>query len=170
MCQYWQQSYLFPMSCLCLNIRGLFLGCAAVSWHHQWTWCWAGRGIHTQRPYWWEWRSTAGRVTEGPHLLAAQLADIKTRFILPTTTPKQTYEIFLTVCHVSMNFHYDPDCPSRAFEIIILLTIFANCVALAVFLPMPEEDSNNTNASLVSVKKTHFTKHQEETPSRFMGS
>ncbi|GLD75330.1 dihydropyridine-sensitive L-type skeletal muscle calcium channel subunit alpha-1-like protein [Lates japonicus] len=36
----------------------------------------------------------------------------------------------------------------KTFEIIILLTIFANCVALAVFLPMPEEDSNNTNSSL----------------------
>lgn len=41
--------------------------------------------------------------------------------------------------------------PLRTFEIIILLTIFANCVALAVFLPMPEEDSNNTNSSLVSI-------------------
>ncbi|XP_056895578.1 dihydropyridine-sensitive L-type skeletal muscle calcium channel subunit alpha-1-like [Takifugu flavidus] len=40
----------------------------------------------------------------------------------------------------------------KAFEIIILLTIFANCVALAVFLPMPEEDSNNTNASLESLE------------------
>ncbi|KAJ0064214.1 hypothetical protein NL108_001542, partial [Boleophthalmus pectinirostris] len=38
------------------------------------------------------------------------------------------------------------------FEIIILLTIFANCVALAVFLPMPEEDSNNTNSSLESLE------------------
>lgn len=41
--------------------------------------------------------------------------------------------------------------PIRTFEIIILLTIFANCVALAVFLPMPEEDTNNTNSSLVSI-------------------
>lgn len=41
--------------------------------------------------------------------------------------------------------------PSRTFEIIILLTIFANCIALAVFLPMPEEDSNNTNTNLVSM-------------------
>ncbi|XP_035239389.1 dihydropyridine-sensitive L-type skeletal muscle calcium channel subunit alpha-1-like isoform X1 [Anguilla anguilla] len=36
----------------------------------------------------------------------------------------------------------------KPFEIIILLTIFANCVALAVFLPMPEEDTNNTNSNL----------------------
>ncbi|KAI5607630.1 calcium channel, voltage-dependent, L type, alpha 1S subunit, a isoform X1, partial [Silurus asotus] len=36
------------------------------------------------------------------------------------------------------------------FEIIILLTIFANCVALAVFMPMPEEDTNNTNSNLVT--------------------
>ncbi|CAL8402589.1 unnamed protein product, partial [Gadus morhua 'NCC'] len=36
----------------------------------------------------------------------------------------------------------------KPFEIIILLAIFANCVALAVYLPMPEEDSNNTNSNL----------------------
>uniref|UniRef100_A0A674C7H1 Voltage-dependent L-type calcium channel subunit alpha n=1 Tax=Salmo trutta TaxID=8032 RepID=A0A674C7H1_SALTR len=40
----------------------------------------------------------------------------------------------------------------KPFEIIILLTIFANCVALAVFLPMPEEDSNNTNSNLESLE------------------
>uniref|UniRef100_A0A7N8Y2I5 Voltage-dependent L-type calcium channel subunit alpha n=1 Tax=Mastacembelus armatus TaxID=205130 RepID=A0A7N8Y2I5_9TELE len=42
--------------------------------------------------------------------------------------------------------------PSRTFEIVILLTIFANCIALAVFLPMPEEDTNNTNSSLESLE------------------
>lgn len=41
--------------------------------------------------------------------------------------------------------------PPRPFEIIILLAIFANCVALAVYLPMPEEDSNNTNSNLVGL-------------------
>ncbi|KAL1020919.1 hypothetical protein UPYG_G00006400 [Umbra pygmaea] len=40
----------------------------------------------------------------------------------------------------------------KPFEIIILLTIFANCVALAVFLPMPEEDNNTTNTSLESLE------------------
>ncbi|KAJ8260254.1 hypothetical protein GJAV_G00178840 [Gymnothorax javanicus] len=40
----------------------------------------------------------------------------------------------------------------KPFEIIILLTIFANCVALAVFLPMPEEDTNNTNTNLESLE------------------
>uniref|UniRef100_A0A3B3RNA3 Voltage-dependent L-type calcium channel subunit alpha n=1 Tax=Paramormyrops kingsleyae TaxID=1676925 RepID=A0A3B3RNA3_9TELE len=40
----------------------------------------------------------------------------------------------------------------KPFEIIILLTIFANCVALAVFLPMPEEDTNNTNSNLESLE------------------
>uniref|UniRef100_A0A672IF76 Voltage-dependent L-type calcium channel subunit alpha n=1 Tax=Salarias fasciatus TaxID=181472 RepID=A0A672IF76_SALFA len=38
------------------------------------------------------------------------------------------------------------------YPFIILLTIFANCIALAVFLPMPEEDSNNTNSSLESLE------------------
>uniref|UniRef100_A0A674E1Z8 Voltage-dependent L-type calcium channel subunit alpha n=1 Tax=Salmo trutta TaxID=8032 RepID=A0A674E1Z8_SALTR len=40
----------------------------------------------------------------------------------------------------------------KPFEIIILLTIFANCVALAVFLPMPEDDNNATNTSLESLE------------------
>uniref|UniRef100_A0A8B9RLE4 Calcium channel, voltage-dependent, L type, alpha 1S subunit, b n=1 Tax=Astyanax mexicanus TaxID=7994 RepID=A0A8B9RLE4_ASTMX len=40
----------------------------------------------------------------------------------------------------------------KPFEIIILLTIFANCVALAVFLPMPEEDTNYTNTTLESLE------------------
>nr|ACQ57895.1 Dihydropyridine-sensitive L-type skeletal muscle calcium channel subunit alpha-1 [Anoplopoma fimbria] len=40
----------------------------------------------------------------------------------------------------------------KTFKIIILLTIFANCIALAVFLPMPEEDSNNTNINLESLE------------------
>ncbi|KAJ8386907.1 hypothetical protein AAFF_G00165040 [Aldrovandia affinis] len=38
---------------------------------------------------------------------------------------------------------------SRPFEIIILMTIFANCVALAVYIPFPEDDSNATNSNLV---------------------
>ncbi|XP_069595187.1 voltage-dependent L-type calcium channel subunit alpha-1S isoform X2 [Ranitomeya imitator] len=40
----------------------------------------------------------------------------------------------------------------KPFEIIILLTIFANCVALAVFLPMPEDDTNATNVVLEKVE------------------
>ncbi|XP_051508518.1 calcium channel, voltage-dependent, L type, alpha 1S subunit, b [Myxocyprinus asiaticus] len=40
----------------------------------------------------------------------------------------------------------------KPFEIIILLTIFANCVALAVFLPMPEDDTNSTNLTLESLE------------------
>lgn len=40
--------------------------------------------------------------------------------------------------------------PVRPFEIIILMTIFANCVALAVYIPFPEDDSNATNSNLVS--------------------
>ncbi|XP_062855053.1 calcium channel, voltage-dependent, L type, alpha 1S subunit, b [Trichomycterus rosablanca] len=40
----------------------------------------------------------------------------------------------------------------KPFEIIILLSIFANCVALGVFMPMPEEDTNNTNLTLESLE------------------
>ncbi|TSM20246.1 Voltage-dependent L-type calcium channel subunit alpha-1C [Bagarius yarrelli] len=41
---------------------------------------------------------------------------------------------------------------SRPFEIIILMTIFANCVALAVYIPFPEDDSNATNSNLEQVE------------------
>ena len=37
-----------------------------------------------------------------------------------------------------------------AFEFLILITIFANCVALAVYTPYPNSDSNEVNAALVS--------------------
>uniref|UniRef100_A0A8C9TQR0 Voltage-dependent L-type calcium channel subunit alpha n=1 Tax=Scleropages formosus TaxID=113540 RepID=A0A8C9TQR0_SCLFO len=40
----------------------------------------------------------------------------------------------------------------KPFEIIILLTIFANCVALAVYIPFPEDDSNATNSNLERVE------------------
>lgn len=50
---------------------------------------------------------------------------------------------------------YSPD-PSlfsfRTFEYLILLTIFANCVALAIFTPYPYNDSNATNSSLEYVE------------------
>lgn len=39
---------------------------------------------------------------------------------------------------------------SRPFDILILMTIFANCVALGVYIPFPEDDSNVSNHNLVS--------------------
>lgn len=38
----------------------------------------------------------------------------------------------------------------RPFEYLILITIFANCVALAVYTPYPCNDSNTVNGYLVS--------------------
>ncbi|XP_063220472.1 muscle calcium channel subunit alpha-1 isoform X4 [Bacillus rossius redtenbacheri] len=40
----------------------------------------------------------------------------------------------------------------KPFEYLILLTIFANCVALAVYTPYPNSDSNNTNLSLEKIE------------------
>lgn len=37
----------------------------------------------------------------------------------------------------------------KPFEFLILFTIFANCVALAVYTPHPNGDSNQTNSTLV---------------------
>ena len=38
----------------------------------------------------------------------------------------------------------------RPFEYLILVTIFTNCVALAVYKPYPDGDSNDLNMILVS--------------------
>ncbi|MEQ2189262.1 Voltage-dependent L-type calcium channel subunit alpha-1D [Goodea atripinnis] len=40
----------------------------------------------------------------------------------------------------------------RPFDIFILLAIFANCVALGVSKPFPEDDSNSTNHDLEQVE------------------
>uniref|UniRef100_A0A3P9AK90 Voltage-dependent L-type calcium channel subunit alpha n=1 Tax=Esox lucius TaxID=8010 RepID=A0A3P9AK90_ESOLU len=48
-------------------------------------------------------------------------------------------------------------CVFVPFDIFILLAIFANCVALGVSKPFPEEDSNSTNHNLVSLCKVDDT-------------
>ncbi|XP_037090580.1 muscle calcium channel subunit alpha-1-like [Pollicipes pollicipes] len=40
----------------------------------------------------------------------------------------------------------------KPFETLILLTIFANCAALAVYTPYPNGDSNNTNSILERIE------------------
>ncbi|XP_067854838.1 voltage-dependent L-type calcium channel subunit alpha-1D [Heptranchias perlo] len=40
----------------------------------------------------------------------------------------------------------------KPFDIFILIAIFANCVALAVYIPFPEDDSNSTNHDLETVE------------------
>ncbi|XP_058829322.1 muscle calcium channel subunit alpha-1 isoform X3 [Topomyia yanbarensis] len=40
----------------------------------------------------------------------------------------------------------------KPFEYLILITIFANCVALAVYTPFPNSDSNTTNAALEKIE------------------
>ncbi|XP_069101385.1 muscle calcium channel subunit alpha-1-like isoform X11 [Argopecten irradians] len=40
----------------------------------------------------------------------------------------------------------------RPFEYLILLTIFANCVALAIYTPYPNSDSNEVNLALENVE------------------
>ncbi|KAM9326555.1 voltage-dependent L-type calcium channel subunit alpha-1F [Gastrophryne carolinensis] len=40
----------------------------------------------------------------------------------------------------------------KPFDILILMTIFANCVALGVYIPFPEDDSNTANHNLEQVE------------------
>ncbi|CAB0011622.1 unnamed protein product [Nesidiocoris tenuis] len=50
------------------------------------------------------------------------------------------------------HFYALADFPKQPFEYLILLTIFANCVALAVYTPYPYADSNSTNAYLEKIE------------------
>ncbi|XP_073675197.1 voltage-dependent L-type calcium channel subunit alpha-1D [Garra rufa] len=50
---------------------------------------------------------------------------------------------------VEWKYPFAPICP---FDIFILLAIFANCVALGVSKPFPEDDSNATNHNLEQVE------------------
>uniref|UniRef100_A0A8C2KDH3 Voltage-dependent L-type calcium channel subunit alpha n=1 Tax=Cyprinus carpio TaxID=7962 RepID=A0A8C2KDH3_CYPCA len=40
----------------------------------------------------------------------------------------------------------------KPFDVFILIAIFANCMALAVYIPFPEDDSNSTNHDLETVE------------------
>ncbi|XP_016350040.1 voltage-dependent L-type calcium channel subunit alpha-1D-like [Sinocyclocheilus anshuiensis] len=46
----------------------------------------------------------------------------------------------------------------KPFDIFILIAIFANCMALAVYIPFPEDDSNSTNHDLVKQANKRHTK------------
>jgi len=56
----------------------------------------------------------------------------------------EKYDVRVTLLNVSTD---------RPFEYLILVTIFANCVALAVYKPYPDGDSNDLNTILVSRKR-----------------
>ena len=43
-------------------------------------------------------------------------------------------------------------CEWKPFEYLILITIFANCCALAIYTPFPESDSNSINLLLETVE------------------
>lgn len=53
---------------------------------------------------------------------------------------------FILLCHILFSL----TSLLRPFDIFILIAIFANCMALAVYVPFPEDDSNSTNHDLVS--------------------
>uniref|UniRef100_A0A674P904 Voltage-dependent L-type calcium channel subunit alpha n=1 Tax=Takifugu rubripes TaxID=31033 RepID=A0A674P904_TAKRU len=44
----------------------------------------------------------------------------------------------------------------KPFDIFILLSIFANCVALAIYIPFPGDDSNSTNQELITARHSWF--------------
>ena len=64
-----------------------------------------------------------------------------------------TYNEGSCVRCVTVKMHFIPLTPNlKPFDIFILLAIFANCVAMGVTKPYPDDDSNATNHQLVSFK------------------
>ena len=63
--------------------------------------------------------------------------------------------------------HYSLD-QLTAFEFLILITIFANCVALAVYTPYPNSDSNEVNAALVSPPTSFVHSHNMGVDGRYL--
>lgn len=61
---------------------------------------------------------------------------------------------------------------SRPFDIFILIAIFANCMALAVYIPFPQDDSNSTNHDLVStyisITPNSNEPHDRRTPLHYL--
>lgn len=99
--------------------------------------CWALARTGTRRP-----RSTAGRFpapqgSPGLSPPAQELGSPSRGALLPPP------------CEAAPHTRALLNPGARPFETIILLTIFANCVALAVYLPMPEDDNNRLNMGLV---------------------
>ncbi|KAK7878682.1 hypothetical protein WMY93_030518 [Mugilogobius chulae] len=48
------------------------------------------------------------------------------------------------------------------------MTIFANCVALAVYIPFPEDDSNATNSNLQQRRRCHGYGNRRDAPHLFL--
>ena len=53
----------------------------------------------------------------------------------------------------------------KPFEFLILFTILGNCVALAVYTPFPEEDTNEMNLILVREAKKNYFPRSSSFPS-----
>lgn len=66
----------------------------------------------------------------------------------------QSFIIQFILHFFSVNLHSQVLLPLtavlRPFDIFILISIFANCVAMGVTKPYPDDDSNVTNHKLVS--------------------
>ncbi|XP_075298802.1 voltage-dependent L-type calcium channel subunit alpha-1S isoform X2 [Opisthocomus hoazin] len=72
----------------------------------------------------------------------------KSKKAVPPAAPRPARALFCLTLHNPLRKACISIVEWKPFEIIILLTIFANCVALAIYLPMPEDDTNVANSSL----------------------
>ncbi|XP_067387893.1 voltage-dependent L-type calcium channel subunit alpha-1S isoform X2 [Emydura macquarii macquarii] len=76
----------------------------------------------------------------------------KSKKPVPTAAPRPARALFCLTLQNPLRKACISIVEWKPFEIIILLTIFANCVALAVYLPMPEDDTNASNSSLEKIE------------------
>ncbi|XP_055884029.1 muscle calcium channel subunit alpha-1-like isoform X4 [Biomphalaria glabrata] len=62
--------------------------------------------------------------------------------------------IYVFVCTLSVRlFQNKPSLTNlTAFEFLVLVTIFANCIALAIYTPYPQSDSNKINEALDTIE------------------
>lgn len=62
----------------------------------------------------------------------------------------KSFKLLMLICIYASTVVFSLTSFTRPFDIFILIAIFANCMALAVYVPFPEDDSNSTNHDLVS--------------------
>lgn len=102
------------------------------------------------------------------------LSQLSSGSILSSQTTNQSVHSFPRPLSLSLSLSISKspvsllNTPLRPFDIFILLAIFANCVALGVSKPFPEDDSNSTNHDLVSLEQNLLRRKWKNTLSEWM--
>ena len=96
----------------------------------------------------WGKRGVSGKAMEPPSPQDEGLRKKQPKKPVPEILPRPPRALFCLTLQNPLRKACISIVEWKPFETIILLTIFANCVALAVYLPMPEDDNNTLNLGL----------------------